>query len=169
MLGIGDCAAVFACARLSRQARQLARQVRIYTDGNPELAAQLKAGPGILTSESPSVSLEERKIVRLEKVPDKTSSVIVHLEDGTALTEGFLVHKPKMQVNGDFHKQLGLETFTFGHEIIKVSPPFHETSIKGVFAIGDCASAQKVFVHALSMGSFACAGLAAQLQMEVEA
>lgn len=168
VLGIGDCATVFACARLSRQARQLARQVRIYTNGNAELATQLKDAGLSKSDRGGSVIIENRGIVRLEKGP-KGASVTVLLEDGTAFEEGFLVHKPKMQVNSDFAKQLGLETFHFGHDIIKVNPPFHETSMKGVFAIGDCASPQKVFVHALSMGSFACAGLTAQLQMEVDA
>jgi len=143
------------------QAKQLSDQVRVYTDGNQELTAQLRQE----IRSRPGIILEDRKILNLSKEPEG-ADVTVSVEDGTQLTESFLVHKPKMQVNGPFAEQLGLETFTFGHEIIKVNPLFHETSMKGVFAIGDCASAQKVFVHALSMGSFACAGLAAQLQME---
>lgn len=135
----------------------------MYTDGDQALIALLKAKRHF--AEGGQIIIETRKITRLEKEP-QGSAVTVHLEDGTALTEGFLVHKPRMQVNGDFAKQLGLEMAVFGHEIIKVHPPFHETSTNGVFAIGDCASPQKVFVHAMSMGSFAGAGLAAQLQME---
>ncbi|KAI0107205.1 thioredoxin reductase glit [Nemania sp. FL0031] len=164
VLGIGDCATVFACIRLSRQARQLAHEVRIYTDGNQNLTSQLLAS--IDTVKDKTV-IEDRKITRL--VHDTSgSSMTVFLEDGSHITERFLVHKPRMQVNGHFAEQLGLETFTFGHEIIKVNTPFHETSVNGVFAIGDCASPQKVFLNALNMGSFACAGLAAQLQMEVD-
>ncbi|KAI8632632.1 thioredoxin reductase glit [Xylariaceae sp. FL1651] len=164
VLGIGDCATVFACNRLSRQARQLARQVRIYTDGNRELTSQLTDS---IDTARDNIVIEDRKIARLSHNPSDTS-VTVFLEDGTAITERFLVHKPRMQVNGGFAEQLGLEMFTFGHEIIKVAAPFHETSLKGCFAIGDCASPQKVFLNALNMGSFACAGLAAQLQMEVD-
>ncbi|KAK7909123.1 hypothetical protein PG985_015001 [Apiospora marii] len=164
VLGIGDCATKMACSRLSRQAKQLSKQVRIYTDGNGDLFSQLK---DIVEPHGDGIVLEDRKISRLAKEPNE-SSVTVQLEDGTAFTEGFLVHKPQMRVNGDFAQQLGLEALVFGHEIIKVTAPFHETSEKGVFAIGDCASPQKVFVHALSMGSFACAGLAAQLQMEID-
>ncbi|KAI1120160.1 thioredoxin reductase glit [Nemania abortiva] len=162
VLGVGDCATAFACTRLSRQARQLAHEVRIYTDGNSDLASQLLAS---IDTVKDKIVIDDRKISRLA-YDTSDSSMTVFFEDGSHTTERFLVHKPRMQVNGPFAEQLGLETFTFGHEIIKVNAPFHETSVKGVFAIGDCASPQKVFLNALNMGSFACAGLAAQLQME---
>jgi gliotoxin/aspirochlorine biosynthesis thioredoxin reductase len=161
VLAIGDCANLRACLRLATQAKQLTGNVRVYTDGDKDLALQL-------TKElvpRGNIVIEDRRLTRLTKEVED-AAISVTLEDGSANVEGFLVHKPRMQVNGSFAKQLGLEMFNFGHDIIKVNPPFHETSEKGVFAIGDCASPQKVFLHALSMGSFACAGLAAQLQME---
>ncbi|KAI1176316.1 thioredoxin reductase glit [Nemania sp. FL0916] len=162
VLGIGDCATLFACTRLSRQARQLADEVRVYTDGNQDLTSEILAS--IDTAEE-KIVVEDRKISHLAH-NTSDSSMTVFLDDGFQIKEQFLVHKPRMQVNGNFAEQLGLETFTFGHEIIKANAPFHETSVKGVFAIGDCASPQKLFLNALNMGSFACAGLAAQLQME---
>ena len=147
--------------RLTAQTKQLTGHVRVYTDGDEELTSELtkKLVP------IGNIVIERRRLNKLVKEPNG-SSISVILEDGTSILESFLVHKPMMQVNGPFVKQLGLETFKFGHDIIKVDPPFYETSVKGCFAVGDCASAQKVFVNALSMGSFACAGLTAQLQME---
>jgi thioredoxin reductase len=161
VLGVGDCASLRPCLRLAAQARQLSTHVRVYTNGDEKLTAELTANLLPLGG----ISVEEGQIASLSK-ESEGASVTVNLIDGVSHLESFLVHKPRMKVNGQFMQQLGLETFTFGHEIIKVTPPFHETSMSGVFAIGDCASPQKVFLNSLSMGSFACAGLAAQLQMK---
>lgn len=43
-----------------------------------------------------------------------------------------------MEVNGPFAEQLGVTMSEMGH--IQVMPPFHETTVPGVFAIGDCAA-----------------------------
>ena len=59
-------------------------------------------------------------------------------------------------------EQLGLELNEFG--AVKTFQPWYEsTTVEGVFAIGDCASAMPAVNQAVSQGTFAAAGLAAQL------
>lgn len=74
-------------------------------------------------------------------------------------------HKPKTQINGPFAGQLGLELSPSGD--IKTTEPFFNTSIPGVFAAGDCASALKAVVLAMSSGTTVAGGLASQLQAEL--
>lgn len=74
------------------------------------------------------------------------------------------VHKPKVQIRGPFAEQLGLEIDEMG--LIKTSQPFYETTVKGVFAVGDCASPMPAVVNAMAMGTFAAGGLVAQLGAE---
>jgi thioredoxin reductase len=50
--------------------------------------------------------------------------------------------------------------------VIKTSQPFYETSMPGVFAVGDCATFMPAVVNALAMGAFAAGGLVAQLGAE---
>ena len=74
------------------------------------------------------------------------------------------MHKPKNQLNGPFVEQLSLEMTEMG--VIKTSPPFYETSVAGVFAVGDCASPMPAVVNAVAMGAFAAGGLVGQLGAE---
>jgi gliotoxin/aspirochlorine biosynthesis thioredoxin reductase len=50
--------------------------------------------------------------------------------------------------------------------VIKTSQPFYETTMPGVFAVGDCATYMPAVVNALSMGAFAAGGVVAQLGAE---
>lgn len=43
----------------------------------------------------------------------------------------------------------------------------YETSVPGVFAIGDCATFMKSVTNAIAMGTVAAAGVSGQLQSEV--
>ncbi|KAJ0365830.1 hypothetical protein COL154_004107 [Colletotrichum chrysophilum] len=61
-------------------------------------------------------------------------------------------------------EQLQLELTEAG--AIKTSQPFYETTVQGVFAVGDCASTMPAVVNALAMGAFAAGGLVAQLGAE---
>lgn len=74
------------------------------------------------------------------------------------------VHKPKTKLNGPFAEQLGLELTPVGD--IKVTQPFGETSMQGVFAVGDAVAPIKTVPVAAAGGAVASAGLAMQLQME---
>ena len=47
--------------------------------------------------------------------------------------------------------------------LIEVKAPFNLTSVPGVFAVGDCATPFKAVVQAMAMGTFAAAGVIAEL------
>lgn len=160
VLAVGELGNAAAAVHVSRMAKRLAKRVVVYTNGVKELEEEIVAGLG----EDPVVVLDSRRVVRLEKAKEGTSEVVVHLEDGSAVKQGFVAHKPKGQVNGPFVQQLGLELTEAG--TIKTNPPVYETAVPGVFAVGDCASPMPAVVNALAMGTFAAAGLAAQLGAE---
>ena len=44
-----------------------------------------------------------------------------------------------------------------------VRPPFYESSVSGVFAVGDCATPIKSVAQAMAMGGLAAAGIVGQL------
>lgn len=169
VLAVGDCAAVPPCLRLAAQAKQIVPQVRVYTHGDETLSNKLEEA--IMNTKMDHVIIERRKIKRLCRSEATGSapeggSIIICLEDETEREEAFLVHKPVMKVNGTFSEQLGLRMVPhFGHDIIHAEPPFNETSVPGVFAVGDCSSPQKVYAQALAMGACTAAGLGGQLLM----
>jgi thioredoxin reductase len=141
-------------------AKRLAKKVILYTDGSAELQQQVATALG----NDSVISIDNRRVTRLEKVKDGSSEVIVHLDDGSSVSHGFVVHKPKGQVSGPFVEQLSLEINDMG--VIKTSQPFYETSVPGVFAVGDCAAPMAAVTNAVAMGSFAAGGLAGQLGAE---
>lgn len=143
---------------VARMARRLVASVTIYTDASDELAKQTLNSLG-----DENIKLENRHIERLEMGPG--TEVTVYLTDGTKINEGFLVHKPKTRVNGPFAHQFELDLTDAGD--IKTNGMFHESSMPGVFAVGDCASMLKAVTQAIAMGSFGAAGLASQLQVPV--
>ena len=61
-------------------------------------------------------------------------------------------------------EQLGLELGPQGE--IKVTPPFNQTSVPGVFAAGDVATPMRSAIMAISMGATAGVGLVKELQAE---
>jgi thioredoxin reductase len=158
MLAEGDTGAVIPALHFARQALRMADQVTLYTNGNEKLAeeltAALKAAPAPMTVNS-------KKITMLVKALER-SRITLEFEDGTSITEGFLAHKPKTKLRGDLAQQLGLELTT----IIKVNPPFNQTSVKGVFAAGDCAGPMQTVNAALHSGT--CTGGGAPLQIQAE-
>ena len=68
---------------------------------------------------------------------------------------------PATKLNGPFIEQLGLDVDAQG--TIVTSSPFYETSVQGVFAVGDCATPMKSVSQAMAMGSFAAAGVVGKL------
>ncbi|CAD6585422.1 MAG: hypothetical protein ASARMPREDX12_001995 [Alectoria sarmentosa] len=159
VLAVGDLSSPFGSLHMARMAKRLTPNVTIYTDGAKELAQQT-----LLAAADDDIKVEGRAITLLEKGA-KESSVVVYLEDGHKITEGFLVHKPKSEVNGPFAHQLALELTDQGD--IKTNGMFFETSVPGVFAVGDCATPLKAVTQAVAMGSFGAGGLVSQLQIPV--
>lgn len=106
--------------------------------------------------------MEPRAIKRLTKADGE--SVRVEFGDGTSKREKFLVHQPLTVPSGPFVQQLGLTTSPMGD--IQAEGPFHQTSVRGVFAAGDCMTQYKVIPGAISTGCNAAVGASTQLQSE---
>ncbi|KAK5636073.1 hypothetical protein RRF57_011785 [Xylaria bambusicola] len=109
------------------------------------------------------MTVESRRVAKLVKARER-SRVVLHFEDGATKTEAFLAHKPKFALRGDLHTQLGLEVSAAG--AVVVSSPFNQTTVKGVFAAGDCASPMQTVTQALYSGT--CTGGSAPLQIQAE-
>jgi hypothetical protein len=177
VLAIDDVANVGVSLHLGRMARRLTSNVTIYTNGAKDIGGQIVAS---LTKDGDvGIKIDERPITRLEKGPSE-SKVIVHCVNGPSILEGFLVrsrfsfrwntltyefqvHKPRTKINGPFARQLMLELTEQGD--IKTTQPFYESSVPGVFAVGDCATPLKAVAQAVAMGSFGAGGLVGQLQV----
>jgi thioredoxin reductase len=162
LLAIDDCSPAPIALHMARYANRLAGKVTVYTDGNEVVT---KAITGLLGGLEPSsksasnISVETRKIIRLRRL-EKGAEVGVELEGGERKVEGFLVHKQKGKVNGSFVEKLGLGVTEGGD--FKVTPPFNETNVKGIFAAGDCAGPMK----AAASGGVVVVGVTAQLHAE---
>lgn len=132
-------------------------KVTIYTNGSRELADEIKKA----TTDTPSI-LTDNRIVEELSMGNNGENVIITFGDRKTVMEAFLVHKPKTEINGPFARQLALELTDDGD--IKANPPFQQTSMKGVFSAGDCASKAKGVTFALQMGTLAGIGIAHDLQ-----
>lgn len=73
---------------LARQTKSLTQNVTISTNGAEDLEQDIIQNLGGSGSGS-EFKVDKRRITRLERGP--AQSVIVHLEDGSNLSEGFLV------------------------------------------------------------------------------
>lgn len=138
----------------------MADQMTLYTDGDEKLANGLEDA---LKDAPAPMSVDSRKIAKLVKEPIR-SQIRLEFADGTSKVEGFLAHKPKTKLRGALAEQLGLE-FT-PMNTIKVNPPFNQTSVKGVFAAGDCSSPMQTITAAMFAGT--CVGGGAPLQVQAE-
>ncbi|KAM3440346.1 hypothetical protein NHJ13734_003364 [Beauveria thailandica] len=107
--------------------------------------------------------LNDRDIASLTLGP-QISGITISFADGSSVQEAFLAHKPPTKLNGPFAAQLRVELTPAGH--VKVTPPFEATSLKGVYAAGDCATAMKNAMQAMHMATFAGVGSALDLQAE---
>lgn len=134
--------------------------VTLYTNGNEGLAADLT---DTLAGAPAPMIVDSRKISKLTKAPER-AQITIHSGDGTRKTEAFLAHKPKTKLRGSLAQALGLEMTPMN--TIRVNPPFNQTSLKGVFAAGDCSSPMQTVTGALSSGT--CAGGGTPLQIQAE-
>lgn len=87
VLAVEDVAKASVALHLARMAKRLARKVTIYTNGASELKDQIITSLG----KDPVIELDDRRVIRLEKVKEGTSEIILHLEDGTSISQAFVV------------------------------------------------------------------------------
>ncbi|KAL5366065.1 hypothetical protein BJX96DRAFT_25330 [Aspergillus floccosus] len=164
VLAVGPIANPPRALHLARMARRLSQSVTIYTNGNERLVAEIQQTAKSISDTAQWLRFDARPITRFEKGAS-AKTVVVHFgETDKSKVEGFLVYNPQTEVNGPMAKQLDL-TMTEGGDI-QTTSPFHETSVSGVFAVGDCATPFKAVSPVVAMGSMAAAGLVAQLQAE---
>ncbi|KAL2832215.1 hypothetical protein BJY01DRAFT_260290 [Aspergillus pseudoustus] len=141
-----------------RMALRLAESVTAYTNGDEAVATDLKDQLSGL-----NVVFDSRPIARFEKMPEG-AKVRVHFDDDSSNEEGFLVYGAATQVNGPFATQLELKMTPGGD--IEVSPLFYETSMPGVFAVGDVAGPIKAVPPAIYSGTMVAGAVAFQVQAE---
>lgn len=160
MLAEGDTGAVVPALHFARQALRMVDQVTLYTNGNEQLAGELKAA--LETAPAP-MTINSKKVTQLVKAPER-ARITLNFEDGTSITEAFLAHKPKTKLRGNLALQLGCALSPM-HTVV-VNPPFNQTSVKGVFAAGDCSTPMHTVTAALHSGT--CTGGGAPLQIQAE-
>lgn len=139
ILAIGDLSSPLHSLFVSRFANRLASKITIYTNGNASATEEIQNALSALKPTSKTaqnVTINSQKILRFVKGAEK-ADVEVHLEDGSVKVEGFLAHNPKGVVNGPFVEQLGLKLTANGKVV--VNAPFNETSVGGVFSVGDAS------------------------------
>ncbi|KAL1867683.1 hypothetical protein Daus18300_006239 [Diaporthe australafricana] len=150
-------------SQVGNTALQLSKNLRIYTNGDEEFTSEIETKAWRPDFKS-RITIEKRRIRSLRMLSDDTSQVLVTLDDGTQFEESCVAYQPHIEINGPFAKQLGLEMGAQGE--IKISSPFNETSVPGVFAAGDAASQVRVVPNAINGGYLAGSGLITQLQAE---
>ncbi|THV43804.1 hypothetical protein BGAL_0901g00010 [Botrytis galanthina] len=174
ILAIGDCASPQMALHLARQALRLSDNITIYTHGNEALAEEIEAAK---VASNPDVNSKCRSRINIcnysiqkfipNDDPSSGLTVVFDKNNGAGLgdhTHAFLLHKPATEQTNNLAHQLGVELTEQGD--IKVTTPFNETSVRGVFATGDCASMLKNVVGAMYSGTCAGAGVGSQIQGE---
>ncbi|CAD6584960.1 MAG: hypothetical protein ASARMPREDX12_001800 [Alectoria sarmentosa] len=167
LLAIDGLANAIHAPRIADDAHKFTDIITIYTNANAPLAAEIS-----MSLQTPNIRVDDREIARLTEASQETklspstdSEIIVEFANGETAIESFLVHRPLTELNRTLSDQLGLDYIPGGQ--IATIPPFCETSMEGVFAAGDCASMMKIIPNAISMGSYAGAGMARQLPRRV--
>jgi thioredoxin reductase len=146
---------------MAQNAAQLTEKVTLYTNGDDAVASELK--PMVSTLILSKFSIETRKIKQLIG-GDSADSVTVEFEDGTSKVEKFLVHNPETAAQGPFVAQLGLATTPLGD--IQADGPFYQTSVPGVYAVGDCSTPYKVTPSSITSGCNAAVAASAEIQAD---
>ncbi|KAN0096803.1 thioredoxin reductase glit [Hyaloscypha variabilis] len=158
ILAVPDLASAGIVMHIAKMALRLVQNVTVYTNGDLNLGQEVVIASGQRKS---SIKINNTKIFKVEAALGD-SGVILHMEDGSQIDEGFLVHNPKYKINGPFAEQLGLEMTERGD--IKTVGMFGETSVQGVYAIGDCAVPMKSVTMAVASGTACAGGLSMVLQ-----
>lgn len=160
ILALGEISVPAAAIALARSAKQITSKVVIYTSNNPAVQTAIT---DLLGQNDTAITTDDREIASLA-LGAEGSGITITFADGSSVQEAFLAHKPPTKLNGPFAEQLGVELAPGGE--IKVTPPYGATSVKGVYAAGDCATPMKNVMQAMHMGTFAGVGMAHNLQAE---
>ncbi|KAH6668681.1 hypothetical protein F5X68DRAFT_216624 [Plectosphaerella plurivora] len=139
-------------------AGHLAETITIYTNGDETLTDEV-----VKLARNPPYQVDPRVISQLEMLPEQ-KGIVLHFTTGPSVTERFVAHAPRSRVNGPFAEQLGLEMTGTGD--IKVTEPFRETTVKGVFATGDCATPIKAVAVAVAHSALTGAGVGGSCDAE---
>ena len=159
---MGGAAIAAAAMHFARQSLRLSKEVTVYTHGNEQLTSDLLAA--LENPLVPQINVDSRRITEFVK-GTKGADVILHFEDGSTKTEGFIAHKPKFQLKSrELINQLGVEVTSMG--LVQVNPPMNQTSVTGVFACGDMVHSMQTVPQALFSGNAAGVGAALQFQAE---
>jgi gliotoxin/aspirochlorine biosynthesis thioredoxin reductase len=146
---------------MALNAAQLAETVTLYTNGDEDVATELK--PSVEALKASVFSVETRRIKRIfERQGSDNGVVVVELEDDSSKEEKFLVHNPQTSLQGPFVEQLGLGLTPGGD--IQADAPFWGTTVPGVYAVGDCSTPYKVIPSAFSSGCNAAVAAASEIQ-----
>ncbi|KAL4955394.1 FAD/NAD(P)-binding domain-containing protein [Aspergillus filifer] len=145
---------------LAENAAHLSSTVTIYTHGSKDLSAQIQQSLG--NANQNTFNVDPRAISRLRVL--ESGGIQLTFADGTTAVEAFLVHNPFTKTNGPFAEQLGVEMTVSGELIANF--PAYQTSVRGVFAAGDCVTQYKVVAGAISSGCNAAVAASTQLLAE---
>lgn len=144
---------------IARQVLALTKAVTFYTNGAEDKVEELTASFAGATA----MKIDTRRIQKFT-MGSENSGIVIHFEDGSQVQEGFLAHAPQTKVRGPFVEQLGIERSPNGD--IKVNTPFCQTSMPGVFAVGDNSAMLKSVPNAIFTGTLAGTGAASQIMAE---
>ena len=102
MLAEGETSFTLTAPHLARMNLHFSETLTLYTNGNVQLAEDIKAA--LIQSTEALMYVESRHIVKSMKSL-KGSEITIHFDDGSQKTERFLAHKPKTALKGDLHEQ----------------------------------------------------------------
>jgi thioredoxin reductase len=143
----------------ARLTRRFTSAVTILANGLPHLDSNDK----LSAAKAHEYVVDGRAVKRLTNI-GSFPTVKVEFVDGSEATFGFLVHRPSTKLRGSFAERLGLSTTPAGD--ISVINPFQESSRRGVFAAGDCATPLKQVAVAMAAGVTAGAGANVQIMQD---
>ncbi|XWW96308.1 hypothetical protein V2A60_004281 [Cordyceps javanica] len=124
--------------------RQFSQKMTVLANGN---TIQNLARPGIWAGET---SVQPQVVARIEYV-ESDNHVAVEYCDGALDTFDMVYHSPATQLSGKLHADVGLDMHPAG--AIQTVSPMQETSVRGVFAAGDCAGLLKKMAVAMGSGN----------------
>ncbi|TWR26669.1 NAD(P)/FAD-dependent oxidoreductase [Mucilaginibacter achroorhodeus] len=123
------------------------KYLTVFTNG-PATFTQLQRAK----LENNNIAIIESPIASLIHHNGQVSHVT--LTNGGALPVDFIFYKPAFGQKSDVPMQLGCDLTKAGHIQVNM---FGETSVPGVFAIGDCASPMRSVANAVAAGNFTSA------------